>query len=94
VAGSITVNVPDLGDFKDVEVIEVLVAEGDQIAAESPLITLETDKATMDVPSTAGGRVVRLHVRKGDRVSQGDPIAVLESGAAVATPATIRAVHE
>ena len=89
-AGSITVNVPDLGDFKDVEVIEVLVAEGDQIVAESPLITLETDKATMDVPSTAGGRVVRLHVRKGDRVSQGDPIAVLESGAAVATPATAR----
>ena len=89
-AERITVNVPDLGDFKDVEVIEVLVAEGDQIAVESPLITLETDKATMEVPSAAGGRVVKLHVQKGNRVSKGDPIAVLEPGAAVATPASVR----
>ena len=55
-AERITVNVPDLGDFHDVEVIEVLVKAGDTIAADTPLITLETDKATMDVPSTAADR--------------------------------------
>ena len=57
-AERITVVVPDLGDFSDVEVIDVLVKAGDSIAVEAPLITLETDKATMDVPSTAAGRIV------------------------------------
>ncbi|MFZ2508439.1 MAG: biotin/lipoyl-containing protein, partial [Steroidobacteraceae bacterium] len=74
----ITISVPDLGDFRDVEVIDVLVAAGTEIAVESPLITLETDKAAMDVPATAAGRVVDVRVKKGDRVSQGDPILVLE----------------
>jgi pyruvate dehydrogenase E2 component (dihydrolipoamide acetyltransferase) len=78
VAKRITINVPDLGDFKDVEVIDVLVAAGAEITVESPLITLETDKATMDVPSTAAGRVAELRVKKGDRVSKGDAILVLE----------------
>jgi pyruvate dehydrogenase E2 component (dihydrolipoamide acetyltransferase) len=78
-AERITVSVPDLGDFRDVEVIDVLVAAGDEIAVDTPLITLETDKATMDVPSTAAGRIVELSVRKGSRVSKDDPIAVLES---------------
>ncbi len=90
-AEHITVSVPDLGEFKDVEVIEVLVAEGDQVAIETPLITLETDKATMDVPSTAGGRVVQLQVKKGSRVSQGDPIVVLTSAAMAAKAAPLRA---
>ena len=77
-AKRITVNVPDLGDFKNVEVIDVLVAAGAEIAVETPLITLETDKATMDVPSTAAGRIAELRVKKGDRVSKDDPIVVLE----------------
>ncbi len=86
-AAGITVTVPDLGDFHDVEVIEVLVKAGDTVAVESPLITLETDKATMDVPSTAAGRVSAISVKKGDRVSKGDPIAVLEAGSPTASVA-------
>ena len=77
-----TVLVPDLGDFHDVEVIEVLVKAGDTVAVDTPLITLETDKATMDVPSTAAGRVADVAVKKGDRVSKGSPIVVLETAAA------------
>jgi dihydrolipoamide dehydrogenase len=73
------IRVPDIGDFKDVEVIEVLVAAGDKIAAEDPLVTLETDKASMDVPAPFGGKLVELKVSKGDRVSEGDVIAVVEA---------------
>ena len=62
--------VPDLGDFHDVEVIEVLVKTGDRVQPETPLITLETDKATMDVPATAAGVVQEVKLRKGDRVSK------------------------
>jgi pyruvate dehydrogenase E2 component (dihydrolipoamide acetyltransferase) len=87
VAARTTVTVPDLGDFHDVEVIEVLVKAGDSVALEAPLITLETDKATMDVPSTAAGRVVELAVKKGDRVSKGSAIAVVETAGAAAPPA-------
>ncbi len=77
--GLTVVKVPDLGDFKDVEVIDVLVAPGEEVAIETPLITLETDKATMDVPSTAAGRVAELLVGKGSRVSAGDPVLSLEN---------------
>ncbi len=70
--------VPDIGDFRDVEVIEVLVGPGDVVGLETPLITLETDKATMDIPATAAGRVVEVLVGKGSRVSQGDPVVSLE----------------
>ena len=76
--GRSVVKVPDLGDFRDVEVIEVLVGPGDDVAIETPLITLETDKATMDVPSTAAGRVVEVVVARGSRVSAGDPIVAVE----------------
>ncbi len=69
--------VPDLGEFRDVEVIEVLVKPGDLVEPETPLITLETDKATMDVPATAGGVVQEVRVVKGDRVSMGSLIAVV-----------------
>jgi len=69
--------VPDLGEFKDVEVIEVLVKPGDRVERETPLITLETDKATMDVPSTAAGVIQELKVRKGDRVSKDSLIALV-----------------
>ena len=74
--------VPDIGDFHDVEVIEVLVKAGDTVALETPLITLETDKATMDVPSTAAGRVAEVSVKKGDRVSKGSPIVAVETATA------------
>jgi dihydrolipoamide dehydrogenase len=75
---------PDLGDFKDVPVIDVLVKPGDSIELETPLITLETDKATMDVPSTAAGQVVELLVSKGSKVSKGTPLLRVETGAAAA----------
>lgn len=74
----IEVKVPDIGDFRDVEVIEVLVAPGDRVEAESSLIVIESDKASMEVPSPAAGTVRELYVRVGDRVSEGDPILGLE----------------
>ena len=74
----IQVRVPGLGEFTDVEVVEVTVAAGDEVAANDPLITLETDKAAMDVPSPLQGRVVSLTVGVGDRVNEGDVIAELE----------------
>lgn len=79
--------VPDLGDFHDVEVIEVLVKPGDRIEVDTPLLTLETEKATMDVPSTAAGVVQTLNVKKGDRISKGSVILKLEADAAAAAPA-------
>jgi pyruvate dehydrogenase E2 component (dihydrolipoamide acetyltransferase) len=72
------ITVPDLGDFKDVEVIDVLVKAGDRIDVDTPLLTLETEKATMDVPSAEAGVVSEVAVKKGDRVSKGSVIAVLE----------------
>jgi len=77
-----TVLVPDIGDFKDVEVIDVLVKPGDAIAIDTPLATLETEKATMDVPSTSAGVVKRVAVKKGDRVSQGSVVVEVEGDAA------------
>jgi pyruvate dehydrogenase E2 component (dihydrolipoamide acetyltransferase) len=79
VAEKTTVVVPDLGEFSDVEVIEVLVKAGESVTVDAPLITLETDKATMDVPSTVAGRIADVSVRKGDRVSKGSPIAIVEA---------------
>jgi len=76
------ITVPDLGDFKDVEVIDVLVKPGDKIDVDTPLITLETEKATMDVPSTAAGVVKSIAIKKGDRVSKGNVIAQIEGGEA------------
>ena len=71
------IRVPDIGDFEQVPVIEVLVAEGDSITAEQSLVTLESDKATMDVPAPASGELVELSVSEGDKVSEGDVIGVL-----------------
>jgi len=83
--------VPDLGDFSDVEVIEVLVKPGDRVEVDTPLITLETDKATMDVPSTAAGTVMALAVERGSRVSKGSPILTLAGGAAPPAEPTVAA---
>jgi pyruvate/2-oxoglutarate dehydrogenase complex dihydrolipoamide acyltransferase (E2) component len=77
---AVEVKVPDIGDFSDVPVIEIHVAEGDTVAAEDPLITLESDKATMDVPSPAEGVVQRLAVSVGDQVSEGTLILTLAAG--------------
>jgi dihydrolipoamide dehydrogenase len=84
---NIEIKVPDIGDFKDVEIIEVLVSGGDPVDIEQPLITLESDKATMDVPSTHAGKVRELHVAVGDRVSEGSLIATLEAAEANAAEA-------
>src|SRR4051794_3667703 len=73
------VKVPDIGDFTDVPVIEVLVSAGDEVAEEDPLITLESDKATMDVPAPAAGKVSELKVSVGDKVSEGTVILVMDS---------------
>jgi pyruvate dehydrogenase E2 component (dihydrolipoamide acetyltransferase) len=79
--------VPDIGDFKDVPVIEILVKPGDEVVAEAPLITLESDKATMDVPSPAAGVVREILVKVGDKVSQGTPIARLDANETLSKPA-------
>ncbi len=83
----IEVKVPDIGDFKDVEVIEVLVKPGDAVAKEQSLITLESDKATMEIPSPGAGVVKELRIKLGDKVSQGSPILVLESAQPQKRPA-------
>jgi dihydrolipoamide dehydrogenase len=83
---TIEVKVPDIGDFKDVPVIELLVKPGDTVKKEESLVTLESDKATMEVPSPHDGTVKELRVKLGDKVSQGTLIAVLETAQAV-TPA-------
>src|SRR5574340_956575 len=79
--------VPDIGDFKDVPVIDVLVKPGDTVAAEDPLVTLESDKATMDVPAPAAGTVGQIRVKVGDKVSEGSVILALDAAVpASATP--------
>ena len=77
---TIEVQLPDIGDFKDVEVIEILVAPGDVIQPEQSLITLESDKATMEIPAPQGGRVAEVKVAIGDKINQGDVILLLEAG--------------
>lgn len=82
------VRVPDIGDFENVEVVEVQVKPGDTVSVEASLITLETDKASMDVPSPVAGRIAEMKVGKGDRVSKGSVIAIVEvaEGARAAAP--------
>jgi pyruvate dehydrogenase E2 component (dihydrolipoamide acetyltransferase) len=83
--GEQTITVPDIGDFSDVEVIEVHVSPGDKVATDDGLITLETDKATMDVPSTAPGTIKSVLVSVGDKVSMGSEIAVIDAEAVEVT---------
>ena len=86
-AGPVEVKVPDIGDFKDVAVIEVLVKPGDTIKEEQSLITVESDKASMEIPSSAAGTLKELKVKVGDTVNIGDLIAVLEGAGGSAAPA-------
>ena len=76
------VKVPDIGDFQDVEVIEVICKEGQSVAVEDPLITLESEKATIDVPSPLAGRILRIKIKAGDKVSEGNLILELETSGA------------
>lgn len=76
--GRYEVRVPDIGDFEDVDVIEIIVSPGDEVAVEDPLLTLESDKATMDIPAPTAGRVESVAVSVGDKVSEGDVIVTLE----------------
>ncbi|WP_301101468.1 dihydrolipoyl dehydrogenase [Propionivibrio sp.] len=96
----IEVKVPDIGDFKDVPIIELCVKIGDTVKAEEALVTLESDKATIDIPSPAGGVVKEIKVKVGDKVSEGSLVMVLEAldalaqtvpAASLATPATVPA---
>ena len=88
-SGPVQVFVPDIGDFKDVIVIEVMVKPGDAIKVEQSLITVESDKASMEIPSSAAGVLKELKVKVGDTVNIGDLLAVLEGSAAAAAPAAV-----
>src|SRR4051812_16607926 len=81
------IKVPDIGDFKDVPVIEIFVKPGDTVKAEDPLVSLESDKATMDVPAPRGGKVKSIAVKLGDKVSEGSLVMVFEAEGAAAAPA-------
>src|ERR687884_158514 len=82
----VEVKVPDIGDFKDVEVIELLVKPGDTVKTEQSLITVESDKASMEIPSSDAGVVKEVKVKLGDKVSQGTPLVVLEGAGGAAAP--------
>ena len=90
-AGATEVKVPDIGDFSAVPIIEVHVAPGDKVNAEDPLLTLESDKATLDVPAPSAGTVGEILVKVGDEVSEGTPILMLNSGdgASVTPPSLV-----
>ena len=85
---NIDIQVPDIGDFDEVTVIELLVKPGDTIKAEQSLITVESDKASMEIPSSHAGVVQSLSVKLGDKVSEGSVLLVLEASGDVAVPAT------
>ena len=89
------VRIPDIGDFKDVPIIEVHVKEGDPVNADDPLVSLESDKATMEVPAPSGGTVEKLLIKIGDKVSQGTPILLLRGGdGAMAQPPSLVSQQE
>jgi len=87
---SVDVKVPDIGDFKDVGVIEVLVKPGDSVKVEQSLITIESDKASMEIPSSHAGVVKEIKVKVGDTVNQGSVILSLDEAAEGASPAVRR----
>src|SRR5438270_862761 len=92
-ADLIEVKVPDIGDFKDVPIMEVAVESGEQVKPEDPLITLESDKASMEVPSPSAGTVKDVNVKVGDKVSEGSLILTLATGVtgvASGAPAAVR----
>ncbi len=90
----IEVPVPDIGDFKNIPVIDVLVKPGDAVEKEAPLVTLESDKATIDIPSPSAGIVKELRIKSGDKVSQGTLLLTLESAEAGAAPQPVAKASE
>src|SRR6056300_1660371 len=76
------ITVPDIGDFESVEIIEVLVKEGDTVNKDDPIVTLESDKSSVEVPSPYTGIISKLNVKVGDKVSKDSPLASLENGSA------------
>ena len=84
---TVEVKVPDIGDFSEVPVVTILVSVGDVIAEEDPIVELESDKATMEVPSSASGKVVEIKVAEGDSVSEGSLLLLVEGEGAAAAPA-------
>ena len=84
---AIELKVPDIGDFKDVEIIEVLVKAGDEIVVEQSLITVESDKASMEIPASIAGRIVEMRVKLGDKISEGSVLAMIEPALASAASA-------
>ena len=90
-SGFVEVHVPDIGDFKDVAVIEIFVKPGDAIKVEQSLITVESDKAAMEIPSSAAGVLKELKVKIGDKVNIGDLLAILEGSVAAAAPVAVAA---
>ena len=87
----IEVKVPDIGDYSDVPVIEIHVKVGDTIAVEDSLVTLESDKATMDVPSSAAGVVKEIKVALGDKISEGSVVVIIEAAGSASAPAPVAA---
>ena len=88
------ISVPDIGDFKDVEVIEVLVKPGDQINKNDPIVTIESDKSSVEIPSPASGEIKDLKVKIGDKVSEGSVLATIENGQAASAPKEEKIVKE
>ena len=80
------ISVPDIGDFKDVEVIEVLVKPGDSVNKNDPIVTIESDKSSLEIPSPSSGEIKDLKVKIGDKVSEGSILATIENGQATSSP--------
>ena len=88
------ISVPDIGDFKDVEVIEVLVKPGDQINKNDPIVTIESDKSSLEIPSPSSGKIKDLKVKIGDKVSEGSVLVTIENGKASAEPKEVEILKE
>ena len=87
----INIQVPDIGDYKNIPVIEIFVKVGDTVAVEDSLLTLESDKATLDVPSSHAGIIKEIKVKVGDKISEGSVVVVLEANTTEAAPASVSA---
>lgn len=92
-SNSVEVVLPDIGDYKDVPIVEINVAVGDQIAIDTPLLSIESDKATMEVPSPAAGKIKQLMIEVGSRVSQGAVLMILEGGGASASTTQVKPIE-
>ena len=88
------ISVPDIGDFKDVEIIEILVKPGDQINKNDPIVTIESDKSSVEIPSPSSGQIKDLKVKVGDKVSEGSLLATIENGQATQAPKKVKEIKK